>query len=125
MIALSLSYVIHEQPGARIAELVASDVVVSSSQDFLDIIGNLWGHEADALILHERSVSPAFFDLSTGLAGEILQKCINYGLRFALVGDFSRYESESLQAFVRESNRGSRIRFVSTLREALEALSGS
>jgi len=118
----SVAYVIHERDGSRIAELTASDVALSSSQDILDIIGDLWGYEADALILHESSVAPAFFDLSTGLAGEILQKCTNYGLRFALVGDFGQYASESLQAFIRESNRGGRIRFVSTIDEALEAL---
>jgi len=39
-----------------------------------------------------------------------------------LVGDFSRYRSESLQAFIRESNRGSWIRFARSVGEVLEAL---
>src|SRR5690606_12016000 len=41
---------------------------------------------------------------------------------FALVGDFSRYRSDGLQAFIRESNRGGRIRFADTVDAALEAL---
>lgn len=118
----SASYVIHERRGARIAELSATEAVIASPQDILDVIGELWGREVDSLVLHERNVAPEFFDLSTGLAGEILQKCVGYGLRFALVGDFSRYPSESLQAFIRESNRGGRIRFADTVDEALEAL---
>lgn len=118
----SISYVIHEQGRTRIAELNATEVVVASPQDILDVIGVVLGHEADSLIMHERNVSPDFFDLSTGLAGEILQKYINYGLRFALVGDFDRFPSESLKAFIRESNRSGRIRFVSTVEEALKAL---
>lgn len=121
----SVAYVIHELGGVRIAELTSSVIVVASPQDILDLIGDLWGHEAEALILREEHVSPDFFDLSTGLTGEILQKCINYGLRFALVGDFSRYPSESLKAFIRESNRGGRIRFAGTIPEALEALTAS
>ena len=87
-------------------------------------MGDLWGQDVNELIVHERNVAPAFFDLRTGLAGETLQKCSNYGLRLALVGDFGRYPSASLQAFIRESNRGRVVCFVNTVDEALDALSG-
>jgi len=37
------------------------------------------------LLLDEKQLSPAFFDLRTGLAGEVLQKFTNYRARLAIV----------------------------------------
>lgn len=41
--------------------------------------------------LNKEAVSDEFFALSTRLAGEILQKFVNYGIRLAVYGDFSEY----------------------------------
>ena len=56
----------------------------------------------------------AFFDLRSGLAGEIAQTCANYRIGLALVGDISGHvaASAALGAFVRESNRGRNVWFV-------------
>ena len=69
-------------------------------------------------------VHPDFFILSTGLAGEILQKYINYGGRIAIYGDFSRYTSKPLHDFIYESNQGHDVFFVATKDEALARLNG-
>lgn len=123
MVQESWGYEIHESGGKRTAELQADGVVMKSPQDILDVLGTaLWAHEADHLIGHARNVVQEFFDLSTGLAGEILQKCSNYGFRLALVGDFKAYPSESLKAFNRECNRGRHVYFAETVEEALNAL---
>lgn len=74
---------------------------------------------AEAVIVHQKNIDPAFFDLRTKLAGEMLQKVVNYRLRLAIVGDFSIYNSDSLKAFIIESNRSNAIAFVSSLEEAL------
>ena len=63
-----------------------------------------------------------FFDLSSGLAGEISQKLVNYGFRLAIIGDFSEYTSASLHDFVNESNKGSHLFFVADKDEALKKL---
>jgi len=42
----------------------------------------------DAIILHEKTITPVFFDLKTGIANEILQKFSNCRMRLAIVGDF-------------------------------------
>lgn len=49
-----------------------------------------------------------FFTLSTGVAGEILQKLVQYRVRLAVVGDIAAHleRSEALRALVRETNRG-------------------
>lgn len=63
-----------------------------------------------------------FFSLSSGLAGEILQKCINYHIKLAIMGDFSGYTSKPLQDFIRESNRGRDVFFLASEAEATDAL---
>jgi len=60
--------------------------------------------------------------LSTGLAGEILQKYTNYGGRIAIYGDYSRYTSKPLRDFIYESNKGKSVFFVATKEEAIEML---
>ena len=64
-----------------------------------------------AVILFKEQLDEAFFRLSTGLAGEILQKFVNYQMRLAIVGDFDRYTSKPLRDFIRESNQGRHICF--------------
>ena len=63
-----------------------------------------------------------FFVLSNGLAGEILQKYINYHGRIAVYGDYSRYTSKPLKDFIYKSNQGKDIFFVATLEEAIDML---
>lgn len=70
-------------------------------------------------------IAADFFDLSTGIAGEILQKWVDYGGRIAIYGDFSPYAGRALDAFMRESNRGSAVSFVSTCEEAVDRLTGA
>ena len=62
--------------------------------------------------------------MSTCLAGEILQKFINYGVRFAIYGDFSKYTSKPLKDFMYESNKGKDIYFQPTASLAVDKLSG-
>lgn len=69
-------------------------------------------------------INPDFFILSTGLAGEILQKYVNYGGRIAIYGDYSGYTSKPLRDFIYESNQGRDVFFVATEEEAVDRLAG-
>jgi hypothetical protein len=66
-----------------------------------------------------------FFVLSSGIAGEVVQKFVNYGIRLAIVGDFSGCTSKPLRDFMYESNKGKHLYFVATVDEALERLRNS
>ncbi len=74
------------------------------------------------IVLDKRLIAEDFFILSTGLAGEILQKFINYGVRIAIYGDFSRYTSKPLKDFIYESNQGKHVFFTATKEEAIHML---
>lgn len=76
----------------------------------------------DNIVIAKDLINEDFFILSTGFAGEILQKFINYGGRIAVYGDYSRYTSKPLKDFMYESNYGKDVFFVSTRDEAIDVL---
>ncbi|MDR2469036.1 MAG: DUF4180 domain-containing protein, partial [Tannerella sp.] len=67
-------------------------------------------------------LNPDFFDLKTGLAGEMLQKFVTYNIRLGIVGDFSTVESRSLKDFICESNKNGKTVFAKTVEHAIELL---
>ena len=111
-----------EKNNQKIAEIISDEVVIKTPQDALDIMADASYYEARSLIIREENLSPEFFDLSTKIAGEILQKFSNYMVKMAIIGEFEKYNSESLKAFIRESNRGNQIFFVSDREIAIERL---
>ncbi len=80
---------------------------------------------AQRIALPKKLVAQEFFILSSGMAGEILQKYINYQFKLAIWGDFSRYTSKPLHDFIYESNQGRDFFFVSTREEAVSRLAGA
>ncbi|HEX2934158.1 MAG TPA: DUF4180 domain-containing protein [Bacteroidales bacterium] len=109
--------------GKSIAEIVSEDIVISEVQDALDLMADCRYSGNDGIILYESQILPEFFDLKTGIAGEILQKFSTYDMQLAIIGDFSKYTSKSLRDFIYESNKTGRINFVGSLEEAREKLS--
>ena len=114
---------VHQAENKKFAELRASDIVIHSTEEAMNLMGDLYYQGYDGLILHEEQITSAFFDLKTKMAGEILQKFSNYRFPLVLIGDFSKFPSQSLQDFIRESNKGRQVNFVPTLPEALQLLS--
>ncbi len=114
---------VHHTNNTSIAELISEETIINNTGDGLDILGNLYYQGFDSIIIYEKNITPGFFDLKTGMAGEILQKFSTYRVRLAIVGDFSAYTSKSLTDFMYESNKGRHISFVSSTAEALKILS--
>jgi hypothetical protein len=55
-----------------IAELTDEKLIITETQDILDLIGNLVSYDCNRFIIHDRNLHPDFFKLKTGLAGDIL-----------------------------------------------------
>lgn len=113
----------HQTDGLTFLEIRSEEQFINNVQDVLDLFGELYGQYYDGIILYERNITPDFFDLQTKLAGEILQKFSNYRIRLVIVGDWSKYTSRSLEAFICESNRGKTVNFSSSPTEAVKLLS--
>ncbi|WP_439554989.1 DUF4180 domain-containing protein [Dyadobacter sp.] len=107
----------------QIAEVTSDKLIIETAEDGLDLLGNLYYQGFDSIIIHEENLTPSFFDLKTGIAGEILQKFSNYRMRLAIVGDFQNYPGKSIRDFISESNRSGKINFLESVEEALKKLS--
>lgn len=105
------------------AAVQSSKVVISDPQSALDVLMTA-KHEIGTknIVIDKKLVTEDFFILSSGLAGEILQKYINYGGRIAIFGDYSYYTSKPLHDFIYESNKGKDVFFAATEDEAAEML---
>jgi Domain of unknown function (DUF4180) len=105
---------IHESTGIRVLHLSAEGTTISTPDDAADLVGDAWAHHAELVAVPVERLDPAFFDLSTGIAGEITQKLVNYRLRLAVVGDIAEHldASTALRDYVWESNRGAHVWFV-------------
>lgn len=112
----------HLHGDKKIAEIISESKVIENVNDGLDLLGNIYYAGFDSVIVYEQNITPDFFDLKTGMAGEILQKFSNYRIKLAVIGDFSVYESKSIKDFIYESNNQCHISFVATLNEALQKL---
>lgn len=119
---MNIAKVIHG--GRTIAVVSGSETLVSDVQDALDLMATVrYEVDCDRIVLHKALLSESFFDLKTRLAGEILQKFINYHVKAAVVGDFSGYTSRSLRDFIYECNNGKDIFFLADEQQAVEQLS--
>jgi len=98
----------------RMLHLEPEGHLISTPDDASDLVGSAWSHHANLIVLPVSRLDPEFFRLSTGIAGEIVQKLVNYRLRLAVVGDITDHlaESNALRDFVWEPNRGDQIWFV-------------
>ena len=59
--------------------------VVSDRGAGAEVIEACYGASTDRVLLHAENLPPEFFDLSSGVAGALLQKLRNYRIRLAIV----------------------------------------
>lgn len=113
----------HNINDKKIAEIITDEIILKTTEDGLDLLGNLNYQGFDKIIIHEKNIIPDFFDLKTKIAGDILQKFTQYQMPLTIVGDFSKFNSKSLNDFIYESNKGRQVNFVASQSEALKVLS--
>ena len=112
--------------GRLVAVVSGEEKLITGTQAALDLAMTVkYETGAQRLAIPKKLVAEEFFILSSGMAGEILQKYINYQIKMAVWGDFSRYTSKPLHDFIYESNQGRDFFFVGTEKEAVERLTGA
>lgn len=109
-----------------VAVIRSEELLITDVQSALDLIMTVkYETGCENIAVNKEAVTEDFFILSTCLAGEILQKFINYGVRFAVYGDFSKYTSKPLRDFMYESNMGKDIYFQPSVELAVEKLTSA
>lgn len=106
-----------------IAIIKSNNIIIKDVQSAIDFIMTIkYETNCNKIALNKESVIEDFFTLSKGIAGEILQKFINYKTKIAIYGDYSKYTSKPLKDFIYESNKGKDIFFVKNEDEAIKML---
>ena len=118
-----MTITIIEKNGILCAIVDSDEPLITDTQSALDVLMTA-KYEAGTknIVISKELIVEDFFILSTGLAGEILQKYINYGGRIAIYGDYSHYTSKPLHDFIYESNKGKDVFFVGAQEEAIDRL---
>lgn len=102
----------------------SNEIIIKDIQSAIDFIMTIkYETNCNKIALNKDAIIEDFFILSKGLAGEILQKFINYQIKFAIYGDYSKYTSKPLRDFIYESNNGKDIFFITNEDEAIKMLS--
>ena len=108
---------------AVIAVISGEEKHIRDTQSALDLAMTVkYETGAEKILLNKKPICEDFFILSTGMAGEILQKYTNYHVKMAVYGDFSHYTSQPLKDFIYESNHGKDFFFFATKEEAIQHL---
>lgn len=114
-----------EHNGIMIAVIEGNEIIITDTGSALDLMATVryeTDHEimpCEGIVIPKTAVVEEFFVLSSGIAGEILQKFVTYHFKLAIVGDYSCYTSKPLKDFIYESNKGTHIFFVETEAEAI------
>ncbi len=114
-----MKIITHKTAHSVIAEICTDEMIIQSAQDGLDLLGDFYYQGFDKIIIHEKNLTPDFFELRKGMAGEILQKFSNYRVQLAIVGEFEKFSRKSIRDFISESNRTGHIIFTTSVGEAL------
>jgi hypothetical protein len=117
-----MKFIEYNSENGKVIEVVSDDIIINSEQDALDLMANIaYLYDTRKIILHTDNFCEDFFILRTGMAGAVMQKFSNYRVQAAIVGEIKR-NSESLKAFIRESNRTGRVIFTNDVSTALKDL---
>ena len=110
--------------GVRVLWYPAEGAPFAGGADALDLIAAAMDEGTGLVVLPVERLDRKFFDLSTGAAGELVQKLVNYGVRLAILGDIGTWlcESKSFREFARECNRGRQVWFVNSTGELEDRL---
>ncbi|GGI17531.1 DUF4180 domain-containing protein [Gottfriedia solisilvae] len=115
-----------EANGHIIAVAHGDSILLKDEQSAMDMMMTIsFEKGSNRISLNKEAISEDFFNLSTKLAGSILQKFVNYNIKFAIIGDFSVYTSKALKDFIYECNKGNHIFFVPSEHEAIDKLSNA
>jgi len=95
------------------------DKMINSVADFMELLVNC---PTNVMVIKKNNLNDSFFDLKTGVAGEILQKVSNYKKRLIILGNFENFTSKSLNDLIYECNKSGTVIFAKDLNNAVNLL---
>ena len=115
-----------EDAGLTVVEGVPGQRLLTSADDARRVLEACFSNRSRAVLLYADNLTSAFFDLSSGEAGAILQKLRNYGVRLAVVCPHGSVRfSTRFGEMLAEERQRPHFRLFETRREARDWLAGA
>jgi hypothetical protein len=105
-----MNYQVENKDGLAFIECAQDGGCLLSEGDALDLIAACGENRTDRLLIHNENLPAEFFQLKTGLAGQILQKFVNYRVRAAAIIPDDRAYVGRFGEMVLEANRRNQFR---------------
>ena len=113
-----MNYKIIEIENKKYIELLSTNESISSENDALDLIALCWEHGTNALMIHYTALSEDFFNLRTKVAGNIIQKFVNYGIKVTAIVPQETIQKGRFKEMAMETNKGNHFRLYESKEEA-------
>ena len=101
-----MGIIIREERGYHFGEGLPERPLIKHVEESGTLIELCYAHTIDRLLLYPKNLPPAFFDLSSGEAGAILQTLRNYHVRLAVVRSPALRLSSRFGELLTEEERG-------------------
>lgn len=118
-----MNLTLRDEQNTSFLEGAPGEPLLASAGEANRLIEACFGEGAHAMLLHAANLPPAFFDLSTSQAGEILQKLRNYRIRLALVAPPGTALSTRFSELLADERGGAEFGMFESRAEAVEWLS--
>ncbi len=118
---------VETREGGTMLLCAADGPTLSTEQQAVDLIAEAMSQRTDLVVLPVARLDARFFDLRSGVAGQVVQKFAQYRRRLVIVGDIDAHvaASDALRDYVREANRGREVWFTRDLAELDDRLASS
>jgi DNA-binding PadR family transcriptional regulator len=113
-----MNYQIREIENKKYIELISTTENLSTENDALDLIALCWEHDTHSLMIHYAALSEDFFRLKTKVAGNIIQKFTNYGVKAAVIIPQETIQKGRFKEMVTETNKNNHFRMYENKEEA-------
>lgn len=122
---MNITYSVNLRDKGRYLKITAAEPPIQTEQQALDIMSLCVENGTNLLMIHAPAISESFFRLSTGVAGDILQKMINYHITTVFVLTESIMLPTRFLEMMLEANKGEQYRFYYATHEAEQWLLSS
>lgn len=108
--------------GRTCIETLPNNKLLASEADTLELIAVCFENNTQRLLIATDALPNSFYDLKSGLAGQVLLKLSNYHIKTAIISDPDKVGQGKFNDFVIETNRGKDLGVFFTREKALKWL---
>lgn len=112
-----MNYKLIEGP-KKYLEVMSAATPISTENDALDLVALCGENDTNLLMIHYTALSEDFFKLKTKVAGNILQKFMNYHIKAAAVLPNEIIQKGRFRELASETNKGNYFRMYESKAEA-------